>query len=347
MRWRAAVVALALAAPGRAGAQPVAAPTTAQPTPTSRAADADRRATDRRPGTAPAPLAPPPAPAAAPPVQWTEWEVTGTFIDPPTRCARCSSPRCASARRSPTTPSASCARCARRSGYRCSRCAPPGCPPDVEGHARGHADPGGALGRRVDLGDRGVFLDGEIRRRLRLRPGASIPYDDGVRQRLLDEEAQRIRTYLRDEGYFEAGVTIAIARRGAYGATVAVNANLGAAYRIGRVAVENTSQAGGALAVPTDDLQAVFDHRRVCLRRAAADLPRPLHPGPAAGRPRADHPDVPAPRLPGGAGRQRLRSADVVRPQDQDRHAHVKVDERRKLDVVFEGNDPDRVPTRS
>ncbi len=345
MRWRAAVVALALAAPGRAGAQPVAAPTTAQPTPTTAQPTPTAAQPTAAPGTAPAPLAPPPAPAAAPPVQWTEWEVTGTFIDKADAVRAVLEPEVRKRQTLTDDAERELREVCEAIGYRLlavrkTRLAAGGWKATLEVTPI-------LVVRWVDvsISDRGVFLDDEIRRRLRLRPGASIPYDDGVRQRLLDEEAQRIRTYLRDEGYFEAGVTIAIARRGAYGATVAVNANLGAAYRIGRVAVENTSQAGGALAVPTDDLQAVFDHRRVCLRFA---LP-PTCPGRfTRAQLQADLEQIT--RMFQRRGFPAVRVASDFDPLTSfDRKTKtvtltVKVDERRKLDVVFEGNDPDRVP---
>ncbi|MBK9032807.1 MAG: BamA/TamA family outer membrane protein [Myxococcales bacterium] len=278
-------------------------------------------------------------------MQWTEWEVVGTFIDPAATVRAILEPEVGKLRVLTDAAREQLLEVCERIGYRLLDLRTTRLP---DGGIRATLEVAPILVVRwvdVSVSSRGVFLDDEIRRRLRLRPGAALPYDEGPRQRLLDEETQRVRTYLRDEGYFEAAVTISVTRTGAYGATVAVTAALGPSYRAGTITVENTSQAGGALAIPVREVQAVFDHRQVCLRLAfpptcptrftrsqlQADLEEITR--------RFQRRGFPAVRVasdfdPVGSIDRKTKTVSLT----------LKIDERRKLDVVFEGNDPDRVP---
>ena len=61
------------------------------------------------------------------------------------------------------------------------------------------------------------LYDDEIKHRLRIRPGAYLPYEPAARKAALDEEMARVEDYLHDEGYFDAKATIRLEQAGAPG----------------------------------------------------------------------------------------------------------------------------------
>lgn len=184
----------------------------------------------------------------------------------------------------------------------------------------------------IDALRNNALLDDEVRRRLRVRVGTALPWDLDARQALLDEDADRIRRFLRDEGFFEAAVAIRLTPVGAYGMRAQVSATLGPAYQLGKIEIVNASSGGADLAIPAAQLAASFSRgRRFTHARFLADLDRISQLFQRRGYPsaRVIHDFDPLTSFD-----RRTQRVDV----------RVSIDPRRKLDVVFEGNDKDAFP---
>lgn len=182
-----------------------------------------------------------------------------------------------------------------------------------------------------------VLLDGEVERRMRLRTGFYLPVDPAARVCEVLREEARITEYLRDEGFFDATVKLAISlgKRGA--ARVSVHMELGAEYRQGQIAI---AQAGG-LALPADEIRAQFRHRGTCLLSicfGSARFTRAQH--------QADLKRLT--ELYKKRGFPGVRVQSTFDPKLVDHTTKtvkytLVIDERRHIDVVFEGHDPDRI----
>lgn len=300
------------------------------------------------PPTTPVAAPTPPAPLAEPPAQWTRWEVTGTFIDPPAQVRALLDADLRTHRALTASARTELAEACERLGYHLVDLV-------VTRPAKGEVVATLSLEpilmvRWVDvhLSQRfyDVLLDDEVRRRMRMRPGVYLPWDPPPRpgvvsilQKRQADETERIESYLRDEGFFEAKATVGIARVGRYGAKVTVRASLGPSYRVGKVTVTNAAQTGGGLALSDADIASEFDHGWACVlgrcrftrAQLQADIERVI-------------------------GRFQRRGYPAVRVQTDfdpltsfDRASKkvdftVSVDPRRKVDVVFEGNDKDAFP---
>ncbi|MEZ4404656.1 MAG: POTRA domain-containing protein [Kofleriaceae bacterium] len=303
------------------------------------------------------PPEPPPAPADvvpavatdadAPPVVWTEWEVTGTFIDGAATVRALLAPEVAKRPALTAAARTQLAAACERIGYRLIDLTASRLPDDG---IRATLVVKPILVVRwvdVDVSSRAVVLDDEIRRRMRLRPGTQLPdeADQAASTQFLDDEASRIAAYLRDEGYFEATVTVAWTPVGSYGVRASLVAKLGPAYRLGDVVIENTTQAGGVLAVDADEIRAALRHRQLCVRLAVPPTcPRRF----TRAQLQADLEDIT--RRFQRRGYPAVRIASDFDPLTSfDRTTKtveltLRIDERRRLDVVFEGNDLDVVP---
>lgn len=281
----------------------------------------------------------------APPIVWAEWEIVGPLIDAPATVRALLEPELRKRRALTPTARAELEDVCERLGYqlvdlRTTRRA------DDSILATLELAPIPVV-RWVDVAISqtltDAYLDDEVRRRLRLRPGVALPRTPALRQQQLDEEAERVQIYLRDEGYFEASVTIGVAKIGAYGARVTLTAKRGPAYRLGKVRVVNASQSGGDLSVSRAEIARVFEHEQLCLSwaiRCAQRFTRAQH--------QADLEEVTRRFQRRGFPAVRVTS-DFDPATSFDRKTHtvdltIRIDERRKLDVVFEGNDKDAVP---
>ncbi|MEZ4367259.1 MAG: POTRA domain-containing protein [Kofleriaceae bacterium] len=194
---------------------------------------------------------------------------------------------------------------------------------------------------RIDL-DQSLFdvvLDDQILRRLQLGPGTYLPWAPEERARAIAREVRRIEEYLQDEGFLDARVRIRVEDSDLGAVRLYIKVVLGEAYEVGRIGVDT----GGGLAVSEAEIRATFRHRRclvwpVCWgnsRFTRAQL-------------RAD-----VERLTQLYQRRGYPAARVQ--SDYDPRVHVRrdtktvdftiiIDQRRQLDVVFEGNDPEAFP---
>ena len=100
-----------------------------------------------------------------------------------------------------------------------------------------------------------AIFDEDVLRRMTLRPGARLPVAEDT-QRLLDDEAQRIREYLWREGFFDADAVVVVKDAGRpEWVDLEVLMHLGAWFDLGHV------QATGVHAMSEDDLAANFRPR--------------------------------------------------------------------------------------
>jgi outer membrane protein assembly factor BamA len=291
--------------------------------------------------TTPPPATAPPAPVAEPPVQWTRWEVTGTLIDPPARVRALLASDLRSHRALSADARTALAEACERLGYHLQDLAITR-PTEGEVVATLVLEPI-VMVRWVDvqLSQRfyDVLLDDEVRRRMRLRPGVYLPWDAATRQQRLAGEAARIESYLRDEGFIEAKATVGLERVGRYGARVNVRASLGPSYRVGEVTVVNAGTTGTDLALSSADIAAEFHHGWACVlgrcrftrAQLQADIERVTRRFQRRGYPSVRVQTDFDPRTSFDRASQRVAFT-------------VTIDPRRKIDVVFEGNDRDDFP---
>ncbi len=273
-------------------------------------------------------------PPAPPPPQWSAWEIAGVLIDPPERLRAMLEPELRQRRSLTPTARTELAAIVRRLGYALDLQTRPA----TQGGVRVTLvlDPIVVV-RWIDVRLKqrllDVLLDDEIRRRLQLRAGAGLPPDPIVRKALIDDDIKRATAFLRDEGFFEATVVIAVERVGAYGAEVLVAVDLGPSYRLGRVRVVNQTAATD-LAVTEAEIGAAFDRGSACFwgrcRFTRSQFQEDLAEVAALFQ-RRGYPSV---RVesdfnPLWSFDRRRERVDVT----------VSIDQRQKLDIVFEGND--------
>ncbi len=289
----------------------------------------------------PAPAIAPPdaAPLAEPPAQWTRWEVTGMLIDPPARVRALLEADMRTHRAITLDARRELGEVCERLGYHMvdlvvSR------PGDGEVVATLVLAPN-LMVRWVEIDlEQSAFnsiVDDDIRRRMRLRPGGYLPWDRPSRIKRLTEEAERIKGYLRDDGFFEARVNVALTRVGRSGARITVRGSLGPGYRVGKVKVVNAAQGGGDLALSTAEIASTFHASFWCRVRGTCRFSRTRFQAGLDGITRRfQRRGYPAARV----------STDFDPLTSFDRASKrvtftVTVDPRRKIDVVFEGNDKD------
>jgi outer membrane protein assembly factor BamA len=187
----------------------------------------------------------------------------------------------------------------------------------------------------------GAALDEKIERRMRIRAGARLPWDPQDRDVALAAESRRIEEYLHDEGYFEATATTTPELTGAYGVRINVAVDKGPEYQVGQITIDT----GGGEGVPLADIRTQFVEQRECL------IWKICLPGRARFT-RARHTEAIAKVV----ELYRKRGFPAVRVQSDfdpktsfDRRTKrvrftVRIDERRQIDVYFEGNDKSRFP---
>ena len=107
------------------------------------------------------------------------------------------------------------------------------------------------------------LLKDEVRRRMRMRPGAYLPWAPDERACLLHEEKRKIEEFLHDEGFFEAVATIRASVDGV-GVNLEVEVRLGKEYvtDIDKIAIPGA----GGLPVDAKEIREKFHHRKCVIR---------------------------------------------------------------------------------
>lgn len=185
-----------------------------------------------------------------------------------------------------------------------------------------------------------VVLDNEVERRMQLRPGSYLPIDMGERACEVVREKNRLLEYLRDEGFFEAKVSLSIDLHDDASARISVVLELGPEYHLGTI---TTEQAGG-LTLSEEEIREQFLHEGTCLVWklcfGSARFKRTQH--------QEDLKRLTRLYQRRGFPAVRIQSLyDPVRSFDRRTKTvnfTLRIDERRHIDVVFEGHDPDRIP---
>ena len=189
---------------------------------------------------------------------------------------------------------------------------------------------------------RTVILDDEVARRMRMRAGVYLPWDPAVRACELLREEQRIVEYLYDEGFFEAQAELSIEHKGDHAARIRVQLRLGPAYKLGQV----TIQQAGKLALSQQEIRDQLGRDRNCLLtlpfRLVCDkrFTRAQH--------QAEIKQLTELYQKRGFPSVRIASSCLTDPKTSfDRltktvKTRLVIDERRRVDVDFEGHDPDR-----
>ncbi|HEU4732430.1 MAG TPA: POTRA domain-containing protein, partial [Kofleriaceae bacterium] len=188
-----------------------------------------------------------------------------------------------------------------------------------------------------------TLLDDQVRRRMRIRTGAYLPWAPADRKCELDDEQAHIADYLHfEEGYFDAKVEHHESRRGD-GLEITIRIELGNEYGTGVVRVANSE----ALSRTIDPREIIrqFQHDTCLFCFGASRFTRARH--------LDDIQHVvelfqkrgfPAVRVhtsfeqdPRGSFNRATRAVDFT----------VTVDPRRRIDLRFEGNDPDSISEES
>ena len=186
------------------------------------------------------------------------------------------------------------------------------------------------------------LLDEEIRRRLRARRGVYLPWEPVRRQCALDEDRGRIEDYLHDEGYADARVQI-VATVARTSARLRVHVDLGVDYVQGHITILNANPAV-PLALTAAEIEAPFRHKKTC-------IVGPLCFGTTRFT-RTQHTDD-VQKLKEAFHKHGYPSARVQSSYDPkvsfDRRTHtvpitLSIDQRRLVDVKFDGVDSDALP---
>jgi outer membrane protein assembly factor BamA len=182
-----------------------------------------------------------------------------------------------------------------------------------------------------------TLLDDQVRRRMRVRTGTYLPWRPAERQCELDDERTHIADYLHfEEGYFDAKVEHREAWRGA-GLEVTIQITLGDEYRTGAIQVANTE----AIAIDPAQIIQQFQHDTGVFSFGASRFTRPRHIEDIQRVVELFHklgfPEVRVhttfEQNPQGAFNRQTRAVDFT----------VMIDPRRRIDLKFEGHDPDSV----
>lgn len=206
-----------------------------------------------------------------------------------------------------------------------------------------------------------TIFENEIVRRMRLRTGSIVASEPAECHIQLGLEEERVRQYLRSLGYFEAQARIGVGldcddqqassagpmcpetvpAGGAANLTVCIAKGPRYEIDIDRIRVE------GNTAITSDEIRARFRHGQICV------LGRCLLERFSLQNLNQDVQKVEALYKKRGYPAVRVRTDfDPNNPASFDRNDRkveftVLVNERSRMDVVFEGNDPDRFPAES
>ncbi|MBP9089160.1 MAG: hypothetical protein KBG15_23770, partial [Kofleriaceae bacterium] len=277
----------------------------------------------------------------APPVQWTKWQLSGTLVDTPALARALFDSYLRTHRAITASVRADLTEIARTAGYHLV---------DLSTRELAHGDVLASLVimplpliRRVDVAIKQSFfeplLDQDVRRRMQLRVGTHISWSPMLRKCETLREQQRIEEYLRDEGFFDARATVRVNVEESGGAFVDVVVRLGPGYQLGKIRIE---RAGGATVSETE-IRANFQHRGTCVVLnicfGKARFTRNQH--------QLDINNVVELFHRRGFPAVRVQS-DFEPATSFDRARKVvnftlRIDQRRQLDIAFEGHDPDRI----
>lgn len=186
--------------------------------------------------------------------------------------------------------------------------------------------------RHIFISGNGRLRQEEIIRRLSIRPGQSIPFPGPEREAFLAQERNSVREYLLSQGYLDADVNIVL--RGTSDVPSRINLNvdlaLGPGYPVGPVEVK------GNTAFSDEDVEDTFHHgdwRWLWLRPLPFRL-RLLRDDVTKLEERYRDRGYTGARVQTDFDPQRSidRKAKVVR-------LGVTINERKRIEVVFEGND--------
>ncbi len=179
-------------------------------------------------------------------------------------------------------------------------------------------------------------------RRMRLRAGEVLEANQAARDRQLRGEAQHLQSYLQDEGFFEAVVTVEVERSQVNGARMMVKAVLGPSYQVGKILIEREAE----LAISGEEIRGLFAHHRLNIDFAG------IHWGKKRFSRTQHQADVAAlTKLYQRRGYPAVRVQTVFDPKtswDRDTRTvsfKIRIDERRRVDVLYEGNDPAWFPS--
>ena len=282
-----------------------------------------------------------PVTSNAPPVQWTKWELSGKLVDSPAFARALFDAYLRTHRAITASVRADLAELARTAGYH------------VIGLGTRELANGDVLAslvivplpliRRVDVAIKQSFfeplLDQDVRRRMQLRVGTHISWSPMLRKCETLREQQRIEEYLRDEGFFDARATVRINVEESGGAFVDVVVRLGPGYQLGKIRIERV----GAATVNEAEIRVNFAHQGTCVVLnicfGKARFTRNQH--------QLDINNVVELFHRRGFPAVRVQS-DFEPATSFDRARKVvnftlRIDQRRQLDVAFEGHDPDRI----
>jgi outer membrane protein assembly factor BamA len=195
------------------------------------------------------------------------------------------------------------------------------------------------------------LLEDDVRRRMSIRAGTYLSVEPIRRQCLMLEEKRRISEFLYDEGYFDAAVDAYTAlKRG--GATVYIKVDLGDRYTLGTVTiacpqgyerrkgrcVDLATNHAYSLAVAEDEIRRVFQHERCVLGlcTGAARFTREQY--------QKDLQTLREMFHDRGYPGVRITSSDLRQSFDSTKNTvnpWLLIDQRRRVQVEFEGHDPD------
>lgn len=189
----------------------------------------------------------------------------------------------------------------------------------------------------------GRALEDEVRRRLRIRTGTYVPWEPIRRQCAIADDRQRIEEYLYEEGYADAAVKVTAALDRA-NVKLIVEIDLGDQYTTGRIAIAKPA-ATDRLAISDAEIRAAFRHADVCLPVlptcfSTAHFTRTQHQEDLQKLREMFH----------KRGYPAVRIQSSFDPKTSfDRRTHtvnftLTIDQRRLVDVEFDGADRDQFP---
>jgi outer membrane protein assembly factor BamA len=197
--------------------------------------------------------------------------------------------------------------------------------------------------RKVDIAvQQSLFdtlIDDQVRSHMHLRIGSYLPWKPLDRACVLLEEKAALEDFLRSEGYFEVSVNVEpTIDRVAVKLRVAIS--LGPEYRVGAITIADT----GPLAIDVATISSQFKHEKCILRLIC-------YGGDRFTRQQHEEDKKRVARLFQKRGYPAVRvQSDVDYTKSFDRFSRtvpftLTIDQRRKVEVVFEGNDPDSITT--